>query len=155
MKTATGLRLVALFFLGLVTGASVTNLITGRHLEKAYLEIQSLQDKVADQERQIESLQAELDLRQESLVKEIKIHVLHDEKYIRLEIEDFAKGMLQELVGKEVENIDPILVSNILDNRVTEIDKTAYTLRVKAVLVSERILVYIVPDDDIKAGQYP
>ncbi|WP_282432163.1 hypothetical protein [Thermincola potens] len=39
--------------------------------------------------------------------------------------------------------------------KTATVNKTAYTLRVKAVLVSERILVYIVPDDDIKAGQYP
>lgn len=140
-------RYIAVFFLGFIGGAACINLLIGLNLDKAYIQIEELKDQVSDQHTQLESLQAELDVRQSSLVKQINVHVLVDDKYVQMEIEDFAKSLLKDLIGKEVESLDPIIVLNVVNDRSIKIDSISYELKVKALLISEKIVVYIEPSE--------
>jgi len=138
------------FVLGLMVGAAGLNLAAGRHLDQAELKIRILQSQLEDRteqlsgmEKALADLEKKLAARQRLVVSDIDVHVRYKDEYERLEIEAAVKKLLKNLMTKEVKTLDPILVTNIVDQRIIETGKHKYLLTVKETLVSEKIIMYV------------
>ncbi len=147
----TGVKpILAGFILGAVLGAAGLNLAAGRHLDEAELKIRILQSQLEDRTEQLANMQKsmadlekKLAARQKLVVNDIDVHVKYKNEYEQLEIETAVKKLLKNLMAKEVKTLDPILVTNIVDQRIIETGKHKYHLTVKETLVSEKIIMYV------------
>lgn len=140
----TRLRLIiASFILGALVGAAALNLVSGRHLDNAELEIRKLRSSLADQNEKTNLLEKKLAVRQKLIVNEIIVSANLNDEFEKLEVEAAAKKLLKVLKGKDLKELDPNLVINIIDKRIVETPEHKYRITVKGTLISERIIMYI------------
>lgn len=140
--------LIAVFTLGFLLGASLLNLISGVHLDKAELEIQKLHTQLSDQSEQIKALEDSLAQRRKLTVSKIEIHMIRkddkqENEYDNLEIEKSLKELLRDVRGQEVASLDPLLITNIIHKRTIEISERKFLIEVKATLISEKLIMYV------------
>lgn len=140
--------LTASFIVGLLAGAAILNVISGKHIDNAELEIQKLQTKLADQTEQITALEKALEKRQKLVVTELEVHVNfkdedENDEYNQLELEKAVKKLLKDIRGKEVSSLDPLLVANIVEGRTIEVSKRKFVLSVEGIAVSEKVIMYV------------
>ncbi|MDT3698913.1 MAG: hypothetical protein RO469_05745 [Thermincola sp.] len=142
----------ASFIVGLLAGAAILNVVSGKHIDNAELEIHKLQTKSEDQVEQIAALEKALaealKKRQKLAVTEIEVHVTfkaeeESNEYNQLEIEKAVKKLLKDIRGKEVSSLDPLIIANIVDGRTVEAAKRKFTLSVKGIAVSEKVIMYV------------
>ncbi len=148
--------IIAGFILGFLVGAATLNLILGRHLDNAELEIKKLRSDLADQYEKTTLLEEKLAVRQKLTVDEIMVNANLEDEFEKLEVESTAKKLLKVLKGKELKELDPTLVINILDRRIVETPEHKYRITVKGTLISERIIMYIDAEEikDVPLGNF-
>ena len=139
---------IAAFIAGMLIGAAGLNLVAGKHVDNAELEIERLLEEAAEQAEQIISLEEALSERQKVVVTEIEVHTTFEkdrekDAFSALEIEKNVKNLLKDVRGKEVASLDPLLIRNIIDGRTVEISKHQLVLSVKCLLVSEKLIIYV------------
>lgn len=142
MITKTRLFLAS-FILGALVGSAGLNWVTGRHMDKAELEIRRLRSEVADHNEKIATLEKRLAIEQNFSVSEIQVYVNLDDEYEKLELETEVKRLLKDLRGKDLKDLDPVLVAGIVDKRIIDTGKHKFRLSVKGTLISEKIIMYI------------
>lgn len=135
--------ILASFILGALVGAASLNLILGQHLDTAELEIRKLRSGLADQYEKIALLEKKLAVRQNLIVNEIIVNVNLDNEFEKLEIESTTKKLLKVIKGKDLKELDPNLVINMIDKRVIETPEHKYRLTVKGTLISEKVIMYV------------
>lgn len=136
--------ILAGFLLGILVGASGLNIAIGNNLDRAELEIRRLELQLEDQSEQLVDIEKKLALKGTMVVSDIDVRVEFPDEYEKLELEDQVKKILKNLRGKEVKNLDPLLISNMVDNRIINTDEHKYNMNVTAVLVSEKVILYLV-----------
>lgn len=139
---------IASFIIGMLIGAAILNVICGKHLDKAELEMQKLHTKLADQTEQITALEKALEKRQKVAVTEIEVHVnfkddSESDEFNQLEIEKIVKKLLKDIRGKQVSSLDPLIIANIIDGRIVEVSKRKFVLSVNGLLVSEKLIMHV------------
>ncbi len=131
-------------FLGILIGAAGLNIVVGSHLDRAELEILKLRTELKDKSEQLESAEKELEVKkQAAVVDEINIHVNYSDEYEKIEIQSAVKKLLENIKGQEVQSLDPLLVTNIVDGRTVVTENQKYSLKVRGTLVSEKIIMYV------------
>lgn len=135
--------IIASFTLGILIGASVLNLVMGRHLDNAELEIRRLRSDLTEQYEKTALLEKKLSVKQKLIVNEISVYANLDDEFEKLEVEAAAKKLLKVIKGKNLKELDPNLVVNIIDKRIIETPEHKYRLTVKGTLLSERVIMYI------------
>jgi len=124
-------------FLGILIGAAGLNIVVGSHLDRAELEILKLRTELKDKSEQLEVK------KQAAVVDEINIHVNYSDEYEKIEIQSAVKKLLENIKGQEVQSLDPLLVTNIVDGRTVVTENQKYSLKVRGTLVSEKIIMYV------------
>ena len=148
-------RVLAAFVLGLAIGAATLNLISGTHLDTAQLEIERLNVKLDEQSKQIATLQETIAQHQEFAVTEIQVAVsfkdaAQNDEINALEIEKTIKDLLKSVRGREVSTIDPVLLVNIVDGRTIEVSNVDFKVKVKILLISEKLLMHVEAEEKPK-----
>ncbi|PKM89869.1 MAG: hypothetical protein CVU87_04000 [Firmicutes bacterium HGW-Firmicutes-12] len=139
---------IASFIIGILVGAATLNIVCGKHLEHAKLEIEKLEAKLADQTEQITALEKTLAQRQVLVVTGIEVHVSFkdealNEEYNTLEIEKSVNKLLKDIRGKKIPSLDPLLITSIIEGRSIKISNEEYILSVKSLLISEKLIIYV------------
>lgn len=138
--------ILATFSLGFLLGATMLNIISGAHLGTAELEIQKLHTELADHTEQIKALEDSLAQRKKATVSKIDIRIMpskDDNEYDKLEIEKTIKQLLRDVRGQEVASLDPLLVTNIIDQRIIAVSDRKFLVEVKRSLISETLIMYV------------
>lgn len=135
--------ITASFILGTLVGAAVLNLVLGRHLDNAELELRTLRSGLAEQREKTSLLEKKLEVRQKLFVNEIRVNINLEDEFEKLEVEAAVKKLLKVLKGKDLKELDPNLVINIIDKRIVETPEHKYRVSVKGTLISERVIMYI------------
>ena len=144
MNTGRMKALASGLFLGILIGAAGLNIVVGSHLDRAELEILKLRTELKDKSEQLESAEKELEVKkQAAVVDEINIHVNYSDEYEKIEIQSAVKKLLKDIKGQEVQSLDPLLVTNIVDGRTVATENQKYSLKVRGTLVSEKIIMYV------------
>jgi hypothetical protein len=139
---------IASFIIGLLVGAATLNLVCGKHLDQTKLDIEKLQEKLADQNEQIITLEKTIEQSQVLVITGIEVHVRFkdedlNEDYNILEIEKAVKQLVKDIRGKEVSSLDPLLIKNIIEGRTIKISNEEFLLSVKSLLISEKLIIYV------------
>ncbi|MFZ7104675.1 MAG: hypothetical protein ACOWWO_18730 [Peptococcaceae bacterium] len=143
-------QLLALFTLGIIIGAALVTLALGYQVENVKSENSTLQVRLAEKEDQIKALEDKVsEAKKWFIIKEIEIELelpernFADEENLVLKIEGQIKDMLKDIRGKRVNELHPQVIWYIVDGRKIEALGYQFTLQVKGVLVSEKLLFYV------------
>jgi len=141
---------VALFSIGIIIGAVLATLAIGYQIENIYNENSNLKVELNEKEHQIKALEDKVtEAKKWFIVKEIQIDLelpprnFADKDNLELKINEQIKEMLKNIRGKRVNELDPQVIWHIVDGRQIEALGYAFTLQVKGVLVSEKIVFYV------------
>jgi len=140
-------QILAIFTLGAIVGASLMNFQIGQKIDQLHQQNDVLVSEVEDKEIMINELDKSLkSLEGEKyVVKSISIHIEleKEDEFTQLELEKQVKDMLLSIIGRELEEIDPLSVPTIINKRRVLIENTEYLLEVENSLISEEIVMYI------------
>ncbi|MBX6394664.1 MAG: hypothetical protein IRY98_02915, partial [Alicyclobacillaceae bacterium] len=142
----SNIRQAAFLLLGMVLGASGWMIVTVREMEKLHYTIEQYKlqnDRMTDE---LNGLRAKLHQQpQERKVRTVQIDVQTDDHFAEIAIIRFAKDQTKNLVGKTLQSLDdhPDLITGLLDGRTVQVDGHTWTVRVRAIVISETLHLYL------------
>ncbi|AQS60041.1 hypothetical protein [Desulforamulus ferrireducens] len=145
-------RVVAGLLLGILLGAAGTNILIGQQIDKLSLQNKTLQNQLADTQRELQKLKQSSHKQKKKTVISIETYLIltsregltdYDELKLKSEANDKVKQWLEPLIGQEVAELDILWIPNILDNREVEANGNLYRLKSHLVVIDEKITVYL------------
>ncbi|MFZ5645084.1 MAG: hypothetical protein ACOY46_16005 [Bacillota bacterium] len=145
------LKSVSLLIIGIIIGSVGSNLYIGRHIDYLTLTNKTLQDSLADAERELQNIK-EADKKRKYVISGFDIFLMmdkqeeitdYDELTVEFEVNKKVKEWLNPLIGQRVEDLDTLLIPRIIDNREIAVNGNMYRLRTYIVVVNQKTSVYI------------
>lgn len=134
-------KVISAWVLGMLIGAALMGAMLESRLKAAYLDVQRLQLTVSEQAATLEKLNKQQT--QRFVVKEVDELVAFPEEAVRLAVEEQIHRILKEFIGREVRDLDPFLLYNLFDGRTVSLEAKSMKLRVKALMISEKLVIYV------------
>lgn len=141
---------VALFTIGVILGAVLSNLMIGYQLDKLHGEKGLLEAELAEKASKIEALEGKVSealrwlIVQEIIIKiELPERHFADEKQVRLELEGQGKEVLKSIRGKRLQELDAEVVWEIIDGRNVEALSYHFVFEVKSLILAEKSVFHI------------
>jgi predicted PurR-regulated permease PerM len=123
------LQLIASFIAGLILGAALLNLWIGRELDQLIYERNQLIGQLNTQQTELKKLKESLQEHKRTVVQEVKIELNDDlDKHIQQELEEKIFSLLNNLIGKQLSEIDTNMLADSLNERTIIIEDKQYTL---------------------------
>ena len=138
----------ACFFLGLIIGVTASIFYSGAMIDQKAIELEMLYSELSERNSRIEKLESSLADQRSRIVQDLKIGLNIKDPYLVLKISDAARQLLNELIGQELNKLDPNLIRTIIDGRVIYINDQPYTLYLKYLVLAETTALEL----DVKAG---
>lgn len=140
-----------IFFLGVLAGASLTNMVIGKQIDNLHISNQALQQQLSVSERELQSLKESLDEKKRQIITGIDVKVefvgeeltSYEESAATLMTEERVEEWLEVIKGQEIDDVDYMLIPKIIDGREIEVDGWKISLKVKLVVISKIIIVYL------------
>lgn len=127
--------------LGAMAGSGVATLLAGRHLHRALQEREALRQQVSDLQVRLQRLEESLRQRRRRPIRSVHVQVEGLDPSDELRLIERVRTLLQEFVGREVDQVDPALVARVLDGRLVPLDGRTVTLGLRSVWVSDQLTV--------------
>lgn len=122
----------------------LVNLLYGYRLEKAHSTINDLRTQLSYAENKLGQLQNKEVPPKELVVENIKPVLSYDGHKIELSsLEEYIIDAVGHLIGRPVESVDLELVVRIFDGRILTFNSNRCQLRVRYLLLSETLGIYI------------
>ncbi|AZO96217.1 hypothetical protein [Halocella sp. SP3-1] len=136
--------IIVIFLLGIITGATFLNLYSGRIIDQLILERNELTVKNREQSEQIKQLEEKFNRFRKTFINKINIELdtdvnKHTQQAIKTKISDLLAG----LMGKEIEEIDPLLLKDVIHQRFIIIEDKTYQLELLYMVISDQLSFYI------------
>lgn len=141
---------VAIFILGIITGASIANAIAGETLDTLHMENRMLKQQLTTVENDLQQLEEKKQTPQRVITK-ISISVDfpaesdltdYEKNAAVLKVEQNVREWLKPVLGQDLETVDYQLIPRIVDHREIEVDGKKLSLKVEMVVISENLTVY-------------
>lgn len=114
----------------------------GRDLDLLILENKELKTKIEEQEKQLGQLDKQFKNR--LLVQTINPQLETDlNKHTQQEISKKIRNLLAGLIGKELKEIDPLLLQNIINEASIIVEGHTYQLQLSFLVISDQLSLYI------------
>lgn len=133
------IRLLASFLLGALCGAMLAASRVASRLDGLVVENRQLAQQLQESQWQVERLEEQLRKRSRPTVTGAEVVVMFRDPVVRLALEQEARRVVQDLIGREVATLDPLLVMHRLDGRVVTVESRPYLLQTRAVGVAPRL----------------
>jgi hypothetical protein len=132
--------------LGIILTLAIATAFLSYRIDEYHQQIEALQTRLAEREIQLQRLSESLDKRK-FILKSIEVIVdsTMDENDSSL-IQTSIKQKLTTLIGKEIKTIDTELISEIIDKRIMKTDILQYKLRLKRLILSDTLRIWIEAD---------
>ena len=141
--------ILAVFLLGILLGATIISAYTGRDLDKLILENKELKTEMAELEKQLEQL--DLQFKNRLIIQSINPYLDTDlNKHTQQEIIKKIRSLLNGLIGKEINEIDPLLLHNIINESSIIVEKRSYQLSLSYLVISDKLGLYLKVKDEQK-----
>lgn len=137
------LSAIATFLLGVTIGAAAMVPFTGQKIEKLMLEKTRLLQDVEEYKSRLEKLETARQQPRDRLVEKINLQLLWADEATRLDLVEKLNPITGELIGREVESIDPYLLFAIFDERIIDLNPRQYRLSVRSVLIAEETTIIL------------
>jgi len=140
---------LAVFLLGFLLGATIISAYSGRDLDKLILENKELKTELAGLEKQLEQL--DLKFKNRLIIQSINPYLDTDlNKHTQQEIIKKIRSLLDGFVGKEINEVDPLLLHNIINEASIIVEKRSYQLSLSYLVVSDKLQLYLKVKGDQK-----
>lgn len=145
------IRLMALFFLGMVTGGVFVTVNLGGQIDEVTHKNELLGQQLELCRDELNHLKKSMGEKEKEEVSGIKLHISIvgdnmaelEEKNTILVLDKQVRQWMEPVKGQEVKKLNHLLVPQIIDNRIVEFDGANYRLRVKLVVIDTIISMYI------------
>ncbi len=141
--------------LGALVGAALALALVGRQVDELRLEREELLVRLEDQRDQLQRLEESVKARRWLPIRELVIDLNLEDRVKRLRAEEAVRNLLRDLVGKNVADVDPIMVWRILDDRVVTTPAGQFRLRLRLMVIWERSMFVIEAEEQADGGQGP
>ncbi|CAG7839870.1 hypothetical protein Z959_02240 [Clostridium novyi B str. ATCC 27606] len=133
-------------FIGGMLGVIVINILVSYRVDNYIREIKYLNSIIEEDTIKLEKFQKSKKNR--ILVKKVEIEVMFLKKndkndITKIALEKSIKYKYNNILGKEVELVDGEILSEVIDNRIMKIDDKEYKLKVKKILISSIVKIWV------------
>ncbi|MFW5981110.1 MAG: hypothetical protein ACOCRU_00880 [bacterium] len=136
------LFILMIFTLGIITGATFITIFTSRNIDHLVLENKDLSSKIEEQEKKIEQLDKQFQNR--LIVHSITPHLDTDlNKHTQQEIIKKVRNLLNGLLGKDIAEIDPLLLRDIINEGYIMVEGHSYQLHLSYIVISDELKLYL------------
>lgn len=135
-------KFLGVFILGLLIGGVITLVLHGQSYDNLYVEKKEVESYVIELQNTIERLEK---IQQQQthnlLVREILVQTDLSDPVKNVDVRTEVSGLLKDLIGENVETINPELIINIVDNRVIMVEDKQFKLNVRSLVISKTLIV--------------
>lgn len=145
-------RFLATIVLGTLLGAAAATALLGQRLDDALMDNQQLAAQLETARNELEKMKENLANERRATITAVETHVTvqpeqEPSPYAapswQMALEKKARELLQPLVGRELAEIDYLLLPQIVNQRSVAVEGVEFRLQVNLVVVSEKIIFYI------------
>jgi len=144
-------RYLAIFILGFLVGGIYVNIRLGEQVDNLSQANSALRNELTDKQSELEQLKENAAKQNVQVVTAIQPTVSlpedklnrYEKMSVQLEIEKNIKNWLKSLLGQEVRSLNYLLIPEIIDGREIELENKKYQLKVKIVIITDKIIVYV------------
>ncbi|KEI01139.1 hypothetical protein ADU90_11210 [Clostridium botulinum] len=133
-------------FIGGMFGIILINILVSYRVDNYIREIKYLNSIIEEDTVKLEKFQKSK--RNRILVKKVEIEVIFPKQtdkndITKIALEKNIKHKYNNILGKEVESVDGEMLCEVIDNRIMKIDDKEYKLKVKKILISSVIKIWV------------
>src|SRR5690606_24221550 len=77
------------------------------------------------------------------VIQRVRLQFLYPDEAVRLSLTERLAPLAEELVGRELERVDPYLVHALFDGRAVDLDEARYQVTVRSVVAAEEVTVIL------------
>ncbi|CAB3393409.1 MULTISPECIES: hypothetical protein [Kyrpidia] len=139
-------RAVAVFLLGLITGAAGWMAITAREMDELHYTIEQYRLQVDRLTEELNGLRAKLNQQsREPEIRTIEVQVQTNDHFAEIAILRFAKDQTKTLIGKSLSTLNdhPDLIIGLLEGRTILVDGRVWAIHVQSVVLGETVHLYL------------
>lgn len=143
-------KYIFLFLVGILTGILlgilIFNILISYRIEQYHREIEYLNSIIEEQEVRLENFEDKLH-KKKLILKKVELDTkFKDEKeneIVSIELEKYIKEKYNNVIGKEIDKLDADILMSVIDNRIMKINEKEYKIKVKKLILSENLKIYI------------
>lgn len=136
---------------GILIGALVISVLASYRIDESYKEIIYLENIIIDKEAKLEKIEDIINT-QDLVVEDIEVYLsIIGDKLDKIEIEKAVKEKYNNLLGKEVKDVDVDLLTEIIDNRIFKLTDKEYQLKIEKLILTDVLKLYIEVEEIVKS----
>ncbi len=136
--------LLVVFLLGIILGATLLNLYLSQQIDRLIYEKNSLENQLEENQKQIENLEKNLEEQKHNFVKSINIKLESDlNKHSQQAVKEKIQNLLSRVPGQEISKIEPLLLRDIINERLINVDDNTFQLHLLYLVLQEDLELYI------------
>lgn len=130
--------------IGMVIGAVSLNTLISYRIDEYFKEITYLNSVIEDKDVRLKKLEESVNKRK-FILGSIEIILICEEgdEIDKITLNKHIKEKFNNLLGKEVRNIDIEMVAEVIDKRIMKVDENEYKLNVKKILLAEELKIWV------------
>lgn len=133
---------VTIFILGILIGATIISAYSGRDLDQLILENNELKTDQEELKKQLE--QMNLQFKNQLIIQTINPYLDTElNKHTQQEISKKIRSLLGGLVGKELSEVDPLLLHDIINEASIIVENHTYQLSLSYMVISDQLQLYL------------
>ncbi|MFW6264677.1 MAG: hypothetical protein ACOC3B_01075 [Bacillota bacterium] len=134
--------LLIIFILGIISGSTFITIYSGKNIDKLILENKKLSSTIEEQEKKIEQLDKQF--QNQLIVHSITPELDSDlNKHTQQEIIKKTRNLLDGLLGKDISEIDPLLLRDIINEAYIMVEGHSYQLKLLYIVISDELKLYL------------
>jgi len=146
-------RAIALFATGTLLGAALMTISVAYRIDELILEKQNLQKELHNAQEENDNLRQIVEEKkrlQNLKVEKIEPVIIfppetftkYEEEALELELQNKIKVLLEDLKGKEIENLDYYLIPKIINGRHVSVLSRSLRLQIECIVIATKLTVY-------------
>ncbi len=140
-------KFIGMFLLGSLVGAFIALYMQGKNYDTLYLEKKELENYAVELQNTIDRFEKVQQLERDFVVKEITIETNLSDALRNVDIKREAGDLLKDLIGENVEDIDPNIIMTILNNRIVSVEDRQYRLAIRTITIAKNLKVDLLVTD--------
>ncbi|WP_324669839.1 hypothetical protein [Geochorda subterranea] len=132
---------LAVLVLGALVGAAGATVQMGRHVDAVMRQRDRLEQQVQELQGRLQRLEASLAEQRRRPVRATAVRISGLDPSEELQLRREVQALLQEVVGREVDQVDPALVAGMLDGRLMALGGRTVALSVRSIWLTDTLTV--------------
>lgn len=138
---------LSIFILGIILGATAMTILTGKYIDRLVLKNTELETLVKDQEKLLGQLDQQY--KNKLIVQKIIPFLDTDlNKHKQQQIIKKIRILLDGLIGKDISEVDPLLLQNIINEGSIIVEGESYQLHLSFLVVSDELKLYLLINEN-------